>query len=122
MVRLGTSISPKNLTSGCPMMRPLSGLPRRRRSTPDCPACSDCTVLPLRRRSADKARWRFPALPHLSLRTGWKWRPTYRTWHPRPCREDRKSVVEGKRVHVRVDLGGSRHHQEYNTLKKKHHI
>src|SRR3546814_19930784 len=37
--------------------------------------------------------------------------------------EDRKSVVEGKRVSVRVDLGGSRRHiKKHKTETQRHKI
>src|SRR3546814_19101076 len=42
-------------------------------------------------------------------------RPSNRRRDPRGCRRDRKSVVSGKGVSVRVDLGGRR------IIKKKKH-
>src|SRR3546814_13948054 len=42
-----------------------------------------------------------------------------RTRRPRPCRSDRKSVVEGKSVYTRVDLGGRRIITKKKTAEKK---
>src|SRR3546814_11302564 len=57
-------------------------------------------------------RWRHARLRMPPARLGrWKTRP-----HPR---SDRKSDVEGKRVSVRVDLGGRRIHKKKKKEKKQ---
>src|SRR3546814_17143842 len=68
------------------------------------------------------APWQLPWLAVLAtLAAAWRWRAIVRDagtprspWRPPAVRaSDRKSVGEGKRVSVRVDLGGSR------IIKKK---